>query len=318
LTLPAEYAGLLSQKRDHRRFPYLGTLWYELNTRRPPLDDVRVRRALHLAVDRDELVATVLRGTPIAATHYVPDYVGGGYAEQAAREREAGVDPFSAPGASFDPDRARALLALAGYPVAREGDRLHARGFPPLEILYNVAEEHRKVAVAIQDMWKRHLGVSVTLRAEEWKVMLKTIRDGHFQIARLGWIAEYNHPHTWLSSFLSNTPQNPTGFRDPELDALVEAAARAGDPAEGIRRYREAERRALDVMVRIPLYFRSRDTLVKPWVKGFYTTPRDIHLARWLWIDPAWRDDPSNDLAAAPLELPPPGRIEGASAGVAP
>ena len=318
VTLPAEYAERLKAKADYRQSPYLATLWYELNTRRPPLDDVRVRRALHLAIDRRELVATVLRGRQVPATHYVPDYTGGGYAEQAARDREAGADPFAGPGLDFDPERARALLAEAGYPAVEEGDRLQARGFPPLEILYNSAEEHRKVAVAIQDMWRRHLGVSVSLRAEEWKVMLTTVRDGQFQIARVGWVADYNHPHTWMSSFMASNPQNPTGWSDPEFDALVHAAAVEPDPAEGIRLYRKAERRALDAMVRLPLYFRSRDTLVKPWVKGFHPTPRDFHLARWLWIDPAWRDNAGNELASAPLELPPPGRIGPAAPGGSP
>jgi oligopeptide transport system substrate-binding protein len=240
------------------------------------------------------------------ATHYVPDTTGGGYAEQAARDRAAGMDPFAGEGDDFDPARARALLAEAGYEVAAHGKGLRARGFPPLEILYNVSEEHRQVAVAIQDMWRRHLGVSVTLRAEEWKVMLRSIQGGDFQIARKGWVADYDHPHSWLSAFLSSAPQNPTGWVDPALDALVEEAAAQPDPAEGIRLYRRAERRALDGMPRIPLYFRTKATLVKPWVKGFHPTPRDVHAIRWLWIDPAWQERAGDELAATPLELPPP------------
>src|SRR6185369_15748089 len=115
-----------------------------------------------------------------------------GYSDQVKADREAGKDPFSGPGAVFDPDRARALLAEAGYRIEGKGEQAKAVGFPALEILYNTAEEHRQVAVAVQDMWKRHLGISVTLRSEEWKVLLASVREGHFQIARLGWFADLN------------------------------------------------------------------------------------------------------------------------------
>lgn len=306
--LPPEYAARLSGNRDYRSYPYLATLWYELNTRRPPLDDVRVRRALHLAVDRDELCRTVLRGGQPAATHYVPDYAGGGYADRAARDREAGADPFA--GERFDPVRARALLAEAGYPIVTEARGLRARGFPPIELLYNVSDEHRQVAVAVQDMWRRHLGISVHLRAEEWRVLLSTVTSGDFQIARVGWVADYDHPHSWLASFRSGDAQNPTGWSDPEFDALLDAAAAASDPAEGIRLYRKAERRALDALPRLPLYFRAKATLVKPWVRGFHAHPRASHPLRWLWIEPEWQARPDDALAATPLELPPPTILE--------
>jgi len=149
----------------------------------------------------------------------------------------------------------------------------------------------------------------VTLRNEEWKVLLKTISDGQFQIARLGWFADYNHPHDWLSSFLSDNAQNHAGWADPEFDALLEKATVAADPGESIRLYRRAEALALAGMPRLPLYFRARATLVKPWVKGFYGSPRDTHLLRWLWIDPDFRGHPGNEPAGVPLELPPPGRL---------
>jgi oligopeptide transport system substrate-binding protein len=307
--LPADYAKVLSQKKDFLQFPFLGTLWYEFNTRAPPLDDVRVRRALDLSVDKRKLVASVLGGGQLPATHYVPDFVGSGYAEQAEADRAAGASPFSTPEAAYRPEEARALLVEAGYRIEGEGAARRALGFPPLSILYNAVEEHRSVAVAIQDMWKRELGISVTLRSEEWRVMLKSIHAGQFQVARLGWFADFNHPHDWLKSFLSDDPQNPTGWGSPEFDALLKRAARTSEQALSIRLYRQAEARALSEMPRLPLYFRSRATAVKPWVKGFYGIAEDRHLLRWLWIDPDWESNPGNEPAAVPLELPPPGRL---------
>jgi oligopeptide transport system substrate-binding protein len=308
-SLPADYIRILSQKKDFLQFPFLATLWYEFNTRKPPLSDVRVRRALNFAVDKRRLVASVLGGGQLPATHYVPDFVGSGYAEQAEADRAAGADPFPTPEADYRPEEARALLEEAGYRIEGERGARRALGFPPLSIVYNAQEEHRSVAVAIQDMWKRELGVSVTLRSEEWRVMLKTIRDGQFQVARLGWFADFNHPHDWLKSFASSDPQNPTGWSSPEFDALLKRAASAGDKAVSIRLYREAEARALSEMPRLPLYFRARATVVKPWVKGFYGIAEDRHLLRWLWIDPEWEKNPGNEPAAAPIGLPVPGRL---------
>lgn len=308
VSLPSEYMDLLSAKKDFLRFPILSTYWFELNTRKPPTDDARVRWALNLAIDKREIVERITRAGQIPATHIVPDFTGGGYAEQAAADREAGADPFASPDFLHNPERGRALLAEAGFPVEKDSDGYRASGFPPIEILYNTSEGHRHIAIAIQSMWKQHLGVSATLRNEEWKVMLKSVRDGHFQVARGGMGANYNHPHTFLDLFLSYSPQNATGWVDKEFDALMKAALAAPDRSESIKLYRKAEERAVAGMSRIPLYFYTKSTLIKPWVKGYYGTVRMVHLVKWLWIDEAWRQNPENRPAFTPLPFPEPGR----------
>ncbi|AUX22638.1 peptide ABC transporter substrate-binding protein [Sorangium cellulosum] len=316
-SLPAEHMTWLSTKKDFRRYAHLSTYWYEFNTRKPPVNDARVRWALNLAVDKRQIVEKITRAGQIPATHYVPEYTGSGYADAVAEDRRLGVDPFSSPDVAFNPERARALLAEAGYEVVREGDGFRANGFPPLEILYNTSEGHKQIAVAIQDMWKRHLGVSATLRNEEWKVMLKNVRDGGFQVVRFGWGGEYNHPATWLGTFLSYSPQNRTGWADREFDEMMRAAAATADPRESIRLFRKAEQRAVDGMAKMPLYFYTKSTLLKPWIKGFEGNARGMQHVRWLWIDPGWRDNPSNEIAAPLLEFPPPGRLGPPLAGSA-
>ena len=308
-SMPAEHLEFVATKKDFHRFDQLATYWYELNVQKPPLDDQRVRHALNLAVDKRQLVDRITRGGQQPATHYVPEFTGNGYAEQVASERAGGADPFMQPDLGFDPARGRALLAEAGYPVVADGDRFRADGFPPLEILYNTSEGHRQVAVAIQDMWKRHLGITVSLRNEEWKVMLKNLRDGHFQIARLGWSAMYNHPHTFLDNFLSHSPQNRTRWADRDFDELLAKAAATADRAESIRLYRLAEERAVRGMARIPLYFYTKPTLVKPWVKGFRGNVRNMHYVKWLAIEPDWRTSQA-DYVFPSLELPPPGALD--------
>jgi ABC-type oligopeptide transport system substrate-binding subunit len=191
----------------------------------------------------------------------------------------------------------------------KEGDSYRVSGFPPLEVVYNNNEGHQKAAVAIQDMWKHHLGISILLRSEEWKVMLNRYREGQFQVIRMGWTADYDHPQTFLEQFLSENPQNQTGWGDPRFDEVLKLAAATAEPEESIRLYRKAETLALDAMPRLPLFFETRSTLVKPWVKGFWGSSLNPHIVQYLWIDPEWQQERPNEPAYLPAELPPPGRI---------
>jgi oligopeptide transport system substrate-binding protein len=304
-SIGVEAMPFVSKKKDFIRSFYLSVYWLDFNSKRPPVDDVRVRKALNLAIDKAQIVEKVTRGGQIPATHYVPDFTGSGYAEAVAADKKAGVDPFSGPGHDFDPERARALLREAGYEVVQEDGGYKAKGFPALEMIYNTSEGHRAIAVAIQDFWRRHLGVTVALRNEEWKVFLKTRSEGDFQIARGGWIVDYNHPESWLDTFLSYSPQNFGKWSDPAYDAMVREAARTADLKESIRQFRQAEKYAVDQMPKLPLYFYTRSVLVKPWLKGFYPNPRNAHAAQWLWIDETGKAE--NRPAAEPREYPPPG-----------
>lgn len=305
--LPPAYLPLLRTKKDFEITNYLSTYWYELNTKVPPLDNVHVRRALNLAIDKQALIDSITRGSQIPATHFVPDVIGGGYADAVAKDRAAGADPFAAPALSFDPERARAQLGEAGFPVEKSGDGYIAKGMPPIELLYNTSEGHRAVAVAIQDMWKSNLGISVQLRNEEWHVMLKNVRDKNYQVVRFGWVADYDHPQTYMDTFTAKSPNNRTGWSNAEYDALVSKARTTADVAESMRLYRKAEAIAVDEVPKIPLYFYTKSTLVKPYVKGFHFNRRNEQLVQWMWIDEDWQNNTSDEPAMAVPSFPAPG-----------
>lgn len=307
LSLPTDYIKYLATKKDFQKKDFLATYWYEFNTKKAPTDNVLVRRALNLGIDKQQLIDKVVLGGQAAATHYVPDLTGLGYSDAVAADRAAGTDPFVSPDYSFNPEKARELLAQAGYKVLKDGDGFRADGFPPLEILYNTAEGHKKIAVAIQDMWRRNLGISVTLRNEEWKVMLKNVRDRNFQVVRFGWVADYNHPQTYLDTLLSYSPNNRTGWASPRFDDLLREAAANPDTKASIATYREAEKLAVDDMAKMPIYFYTKLTLIKPYVKGFHFNVRNEQLIKYFSIDEGWQSHPGND-AAYPVEVfPKPG-----------
>jgi oligopeptide transport system substrate-binding protein len=307
-SLPNEFMDRLEKFKDFTRVVYTATYWYEFNVDKPPLDDVRVRQALNMAVDKQQLIDRVVKGDQLPATHFVPPIMGSGYAEVDAADRAAGRDPFEK--GAFDPERARALLVEAGYPLEQKDGGWHCKGFPPLEILYNTYEGHRVIAVALQGMWKEQLGISVQLRNEAWPVFLKNLRDGHFQIARFGWIADYNHPQTFMDVFLSYSNNNWTNWADPRFDALVDRAAAEPDGKRSIELYRQAEKIIVDAMPRMPIYFYTKSTLIKPFVKGYWDNAMNKHGVRYMWVDPAWRTDKENRPAIPALDFPEPGRIQ--------
>lgn len=245
-----------------RRDPYLGTYFYRFNTRRPPLNDVRVRRALALAPDRRLITGQVTRGGQIPATSLTPPGTAG-YTATAAL--------------SQDLDAARRLLAQAGFPGGR--------GLPPLELLYNTSENHRAVAEALQEMWRRELGVEVRLVNQEMKVVFAARRAGDFQVLRSDWIGDYLDPATFLDIFRGDSGNNYTGWNNAEYDALLDAAARTADPAARFALFQKAESILLSEAPLMPLYHHTHVFLIQPSVKGWYANLLDHHPYKHVWLE---------------------------------
>ncbi len=226
--------------------PILGTFYFALNTRNPPLNDARVRRALALAIDRKSIVETVLRSGERPAYAFTPDDVGD-YVVGAKLQASA--------------DEARRLLAEAGFPGGA--------GFPKLDVIFNTNSTYSALAEAVQFMWRQELGVESELRNMEWKVYLSTVHNGNFQVARLGWEAVVLDPHDFLEQFRTNSSNNWTGWTNPEYDRILEQSEKT---ASNIERYKLLQQ--LDTIIErempiIPLYHNTHRSLVHPAVKGW-------------------------------------------------
>ena len=266
-TIPLEsLPGYIEQAPPELRIePYFGTYFYRFNTTRPPLNDVRVRRALAYAVDRELLVGRVTRGGEIVAQSFTPPGVQNYYSNTKV---------------PFDPERARQLLADAGF--ADPAD------FPKLRLLYNTSEGHRKVAEAIQEMWRDHLGIQVELNNQDWKVYLERQRTMNYDIVRAGWIGDYPDPHTFLNIMVSERGNNNTGFANREFDALIEESGHY----TGQRRLellQRAENILIDEMPLVPIYIYTSKALVHTDVKGYYPALLDNHPPKHMYLsrDPA-------------------------------
>ena len=226
--------------------PYLGTYYYLLNIDQPPLDDVRVRQALSLAIDRDRLNNTVLHGANVSAYSITPP----------------GTLGYQPPTLfSHDVQRARQLLSDAGFP--------DGQGWPGLELTYNTSESHRKIAVALQQMWKDALNIQVTLSNQEWKVYLDSVDQMNFQMARRGWIGDYVDPNNFLDLFLCDGGNNNTGFCDPDYDEMIlRQAPQAASREERYAIFHAAETLLMEQMPIIPIYTYTSNHLIHPSVKG--------------------------------------------------
>jgi oligopeptide transport system substrate-binding protein len=181
----------------------------------------------------------------------------------------------------YDPAYARECLAKAGYPGGK--------GFPPIEILFNTSEDHRRIAEAIQAMWKRDLGIDVELTSQEWGSYLQSTTALKYDVARRSWIGDYLDPNTFLQLLTSGDGNNRTGWSDPRYDALIRRAAETLDPAARFAVLAQAEALALDQAPFLPIYHYSTTELVKPWVRGIHQTALDVHPLTRVWIDHDWR-----------------------------
>jgi oligopeptide transport system substrate-binding protein len=252
------------QNTPYVQAPYLGTYYYLINTNVAPVDDLRVRQALSMTVDRDKLAATVMQKSVYPAYSITPP----------------GALGYQPPKIfSYDIDKAKQLLADAGYP--------NGEGWPGLEIIYNTSESHRKVAVAIQQMWKSALNIDITISNQEWKVYLDSVTQMNFTMARRGWIGDYVDPNNFLDLFLTGGGNNNTGYTNPRFDELISTLApQAKSKQERLALFYEAEIMLMEQMPIIPIYTYTSKHLIHPSVKGIPTNLMNSISFKYVSLEP--------------------------------
>ena len=236
---------------DVQIMPYIGTYFFAINAKSEitELQDVRVRKALSMAIDRQAIVDNVSRGGQTPAGGYVPS----GFPDHTGADfRETAGSYYITPNAQVE--EAQALLAEAGFPGGE--------GFPTIEILHNAGDGHAAIAVAIQEMWKTNLGIDVVAEPQEWAVFQTTRTDLTYSaVARHGWIGDYNDPQTFLDMFITGNKQAGNGYSNPKYDELM----KTGMSSAGEARYKafyEAEKILMEDAFIIPIYFYTNPVLI--------------------------------------------------------
>ena len=262
-TLPSQKCPIYIEENPNLRIdPYMGTYFYRINTENEVLKDVKVRKALAYSIDRQLLVDKVTKCGQIPAYSFTPPGTNG-------------YQPTTE--IPFDPVLAKSLLDEAGFSEENP--------FPKLEILFNTNEDHRKLALAIQQMWQINLGIEVELVNQDWKVYLNREMIGDFQISRAGWIGDYEDPNTFLDLMRPNRGNNKTGWENMEYDALVQKANTINNQAERYELLYKAEEILIENMPVIPLYTYVRAYQLSPDVKGFSPHILDHHHPKFIYLE---------------------------------
>lgn len=244
--------------------PFAGLYYYTLNSSKPPLDDARVRQALSMAVNREVIGPDVLGTGELPAYSWVPP----------------GMDNYGEVATVAWKD------TPYGEKVAEATSLLTEAGYGPdnplsIQLRYNTNENHKRIAVAIAAMWKP-LGVEVELFNAETKVHYADLQAGESEVARAGWLADYNDPVNFLGLLQGGIDYNYGRWTNAEFDALLDEAAAETDLEARAGLLRQAEQIAMDDSAAIPIYYYVSRNVVSPKVSGFEDNAFDIHRTRWL------------------------------------
>jgi oligopeptide transport system substrate-binding protein len=260
--VPSDLIDILKTRSSFHSSDYLGTYFVRFNVTRKPYDDVRVRKAISLAIDKKRIVEKITKAGEKPAYQFVPP----------------GIANYSSPrGLGYDPDEARKLLAEAGFPGGN--------GFPRISYLYNSSQPNEKIAVEIQEMLKTELGLNVELRPLEWKTWLRAQGELDYDLSRSSWIGDYNDPNTFLDMFMSNNGNNRTGWKSPHYDELMREANNEPDLKKREKILQQAETLLIrDEVPIVPIYiYVNIETWDPKKIHGIYPNIRGEHPIRAIW-----------------------------------
>ncbi|MGW9332548.1 peptide ABC transporter substrate-binding protein [Bosea sp. NPDC055594] len=270
--IPADQIQQLREKLGNqvKVAPYLGTYFLIVNTAKKPFDDLRVRRALSLVIDREFIAEEIWGGTMLPAYGVIPPNIGN-YGERAEADFKS-VSPLDRE------EEAKRLLAAAGY-----GPGMPLR----VQLRYNTTDNNRRTMIAIAEQWKV-LGVETSFINTDGKTHFALLRDGgDFDIARYGWIGDYSDPQNFLFLFLSdNKGFNSGKYANPKFDALLQQGADELDLAKRAAVLREADAILAAEMPWIPLMYYSSKNLVSPKLVGFQQNLRGALPTRFMSLKP--------------------------------
>ncbi|MEK4275417.1 MULTISPECIES: peptide ABC transporter substrate-binding protein [Paenibacillus] len=230
------------------------TYYYQFNVNEAPFNNVKIRKAFAMAIQRQLIVDKVTQGGQIPAFGFVPPGIRGENGEFRDEHKD---DYFTE-----NVEEAKALLAEG---MKEEGYTT----LPAVTLIYNTSDGHAKIALAVADMWKQNLGVDVKTENQEWGVFLENRQNQNFQVARAGWSADYNDPYNFLEMWTTGNTNNDSKFSNEQYDKDVKDTVKSADPAARMAAFADAEKILIqDEMGVMPIYYYTNVSLTKPYLKG--------------------------------------------------
>jgi oligopeptide transport system substrate-binding protein len=276
-SVPNPWLDVVRPKKDYMDGAEAAVTYILMNVTQPPMDDLRVRRAFNMAIDKVTYSKSKRITKPLSA--FTPEGIFVGYPQPK--------------GEGFDPEQARRLLGEAGYPVTKNADgTFQCEKFPVGEVAFNYSTHSSNKALAefMQAQWKQNLGITVMLRNTEFKTFNQARSKLDYKgFALMIWGADYMDPATFLNIFLTPSGDNGTGWWDKRYVELIEAGNHAATPQQRYELLAQAEKYLLDAQPLIPIETPAVNWVKKPYVKGMYPNPASLFAWKVVYIerDPA-------------------------------
>lgn len=249
----------------------LGTYYVSLNLQRDAFQDAKVRKALALAIDRDYVANTIMQGTYSAAD----SIVGPGIVDESGYFHDNGNAPYISADYEANLAEAKKLLEEAGYP--------NGEGYPTIEYSTNDAGYHVPLAEYLQQAWG-DLGITLTINKMEWSSFTPARRAGEYDVARNGWVMDYNDPSNMLDLFCSGNGNNDGKYSNPDFDAAIDAS-RVADSAEHFAQLHKAEDILMEDMGCLPIAYYNDYWLQSPTLKGTWHSPYGYWYLQYGYIE---------------------------------
>ena len=291
-TTPAAWNDVIKQYKDeYLNFPEVAIEYYTVNVKKPPMNNVKVRQAFALAIDREAMAK--YRKTTKPLVDFTPEGLFPKYEEARAKiyteelkKKGSTLEKWKA--RAFDPAEARRLLTEAGFRVQQNGNSFSCPSFPvnQVDLTYNTAESNKAVAEFVQAQWKQNLGITVPLKNMEWKTFLSYRKKLEYTgMARAGWVGDYMDPFSFLNLFYSEANDSSTGWYDPKYDKMLDDANSELDEMKRFEMLAQAEFMMMQEQPVIPLQTQATNWIKKPYVKGMYPNPGTLHAWKFVYIE---------------------------------
>nr|WP_285846656.1 peptide ABC transporter substrate-binding protein [Priestia koreensis] len=265
--IPPEAIPQLKDEKKLKVKTIAGTYWYKFNTEQKPLNNVNIRKALAYSIDRKAIVENITKGGQIPAMAAVPPSI--------FEENKKGFFKDN------DVKEAKKYLEKG----LKELGLKDASELPPIKLSFNTSESHAKIAQAIQDMWKKNLGVDVKLDNAEWAVYIEKLHRGDYQIGRMGWLGDFNDPINFLELFRDKKGgNNDTNWENPEFKSLLAESQKEQDAAKRVELLKKAEKIFIDEMPVMPIYFYTNVWVQKPNLKGVVVSGLGDAQFKWAYF----------------------------------
>ena len=275
-TVPNGWLDVVRPKKDYMDGAEAAIVYILMNVTKPPLNDLRVRRAFNMAIDKINYAKARRITKPLSA--FTPEGIFVGYPQPK--------------GDGFDPEQARKLLGEAGFPVTKKGDGYECKSFPvgQVDFSFNTQSSNKTMAEFMQAQWKQNLGITVQLKSMEFKTFMNVRSKLEYNGFAIGiWGADYMDPFTFLNLFSTPGGDNGSGWWDKKYVDLLDEANRSLDKQKRYELMAKAEKYMLDAQPVIPIETSSVNFVKKPYVKGLYPNAQSVYAWKFVYIerDPA-------------------------------